>query len=81
MLARILGPAECGADSWSITYERSGMTVPLWRLANVFANGKLYTTCDVPEANRLPQGLEPSAQPAPKAAKPHTQREPASQYS
>ena len=40
----------------------------------VFASGKLYFTCDVPEANCLPQGLEPpakpAAKPAPKAAKP-----------
>ena len=39
-------------------------------LAKVFANGNLYFTCDVPEANCLPQGLEPPAKPAPKAAKP-----------
>ena len=29
----------------------------VWGLANVFASGKLYFTCDVPEANCLPQGL------------------------
>jgi hypothetical protein len=44
-------------------------------LANVFANGKLYFICDVPEANCMLQGLEPpakpAAKPAPKAAKPH----------
>ena len=48
----------------------------VWGLANVFANGKLYFTRDVPEANYLPQGLEPpakpAAKPAPKAAKPRT---------
>ena len=46
----------------------------VWGLANVFANGKLYFTHDVPEANCLPHGLEPLAKPAaklaPKAAKP-----------
>ena len=46
----------------------------VWGLANVFANGKLYFTRDVPEANCLPQGLEPpakpAAKPAPKVAKP-----------
>ena len=31
----------------------------VWGLANVFANGKLYVTRDVPEANCLPQGLPP----------------------
>ena len=40
---------------------------------NVFANGKLYFARDVPEANCLPQGLEPPAKPpakpTPKAAK------------
>ena len=39
-----------------------------------FANGKLYFTHGIPEANCLPQGLEPPvkppAKPAPKAAKP-----------
>ena len=48
----------------------------VWCLANVFANGKLYLTCSVPEANCLLQGLEPptkpAAKPAPKAAKPRT---------
>ena len=38
-----------------------------------FANGKGYFTRDVPEANCMPQGLEPpakpAAKPAPKAAK------------
>ena len=34
-------------------------------LGNVFANGKLYFTHDVPEANRLPQGLEPLPHPLP----------------
>jgi hypothetical protein len=50
----------------------------VWGLANVFANGKLYFKRNVPEANCLPQGLEPpakppakpAAKPAPKAAKP-----------
>ena len=46
----------------------------VWRLANVFANVKLYFVHNVPEANCLPQGLKPPAQPpakpAPKAAKP-----------
>ena len=42
----------------------------VWGLANVFANRKLYFTCDVPEANCLPQGLEPPAKPASKAAEP-----------
>ena len=42
----------------------------VWGLANFFANGKLYFTRDVPEANCLPQGLEPPAKPAPKAAQP-----------
>ena len=45
----------------------------VWGLANVFANEQLYFMCDVPEANCLPQGLEPPAKPpakrAPKAAK------------
>ena len=40
----------------------------------VFANGQLYFTRDVPEANCMPQVLEPpvklAAKPAPKAAKP-----------
>jgi hypothetical protein len=44
------------------------------RLANIFANRKLYFTHDAAEAYRLPQGLKPpikpAAQPAPKAAKP-----------
>ena len=35
----------------------------VWGLANVVANGKLYCTCDVPEVNCLPQGLEPPAKP------------------
>ena len=46
----------------------------VWGLANVFASGKLYFTRDVPEANCLPQRLDPPAKPpakpAPKAAKP-----------
>ena len=46
----------------------------LWGLPNVFANGKLYFTRYVSQANCLPQGLElpakPAAKPAPKAAKP-----------
>jgi len=37
-------------------------------LANVFANGKLYFTRDVPEATWMPQGLEPPAKPAAKPA-------------
>ena len=42
----------------------------VWGEANVFANRKLYSTHDVPEANCLPQGLErPAKPPAPKAAK------------
>ena len=40
----------------------------------VYFKGKLYFTRDVPEANCMPQGLEPpvkpAAKPAPKAAKP-----------
>ena len=36
----------------------------VWGLANVFANGKLYFTCDVPETNCLPQGLEPNLLPS-----------------
>ena len=46
----------------------------VWGLGNVFANRKLYFTRDIPEANCLPQGLDPPvkphAKPAPKAAKP-----------
>ena len=46
----------------------------VWGWTNVFANGKLYFTHNVPEAN-FPQGLEPPgkppAKPAPKASKPH----------
>ena len=43
----------------------------LWGRANVFANGKLYFTCNVPEANCLLQPpAKPPAKPAPKAAKP-----------
>ena len=45
----------------------------VWGLANVLATGKVYFTHDVPQANCLPQGLEPPAKPrakpAPKAAK------------
>ena len=40
----------------------------VWGLANVFANGKLYFTRYVPEANCLPQGLDPPAKPPAKRA-------------
>ena len=47
----------------------------VWGLANVLANGKLYFTRNVPQANCLPWGLEspakPPAKPAPKATKSH----------
>ena len=64
------------SDSASDTEIVSAKSVcGVWGLANVFANGKLYFTRSVPEANCLPQGLEapakPPAKPAPKAAKPH----------
>ena len=59
-------------EDTEIVWAKSGRGV--WGLANVFADGQLYFTRDVPEAKRLPQGLEPPAKPpakpAPKAAKP-----------
>ena len=59
------------ASHTEIVWAKSARGV--WGLASVFANGKLYVTCDLPEVNWLPQGLEPPvkppAKPAPKAAK------------
>ena len=53
------------------TYTKSARGV--WGLANIFANGKLYFTRDVPEPENLPQGLEPPAKPAAKPAPNHYQ--------
>ena len=65
---------EEGCDNASDTENVYAKSDPgVWRLANVFANEKLYCTRDVPEPDCLPQGLEPPAKPAakpsPKAAK------------
>ena len=60
------------ASDTEIVWAKSACSA--WGLANVFANGKLYFSRDVPEVNCLPQGLEPpakpAAKPAPKAGKP-----------
>ena len=67
---------EDSASDTEIVWAKSACGV--WGLANVFANGKLYFTRDVPEPENLPQGLEtpakPAAKPAPKAAKPGPKR-------
>jgi len=53
-------------EDTEIVWAKSGRGV--WGLANVFADGQLYFTRDVPEAKRLPQGLEPPAKPPAKPA-------------
>ena len=62
---------EDNASDTEIVWAKSARGV--WGLANVFANGKLYFTCDASERESLPKGLEPpikpAAKPAPKAAK------------
>ena len=60
------------ASDTEIVWAKSARGV--WGLANIFANGKLYFTLDVPEANCLPQvpgpPAKPPAKPTSKAAKP-----------
>ena len=51
------------ASDFEIVWAKNARGV--WGLTNVFANGKLYFTHDVPEANRLQQGRSPLLSPLP----------------